>query len=282
MKILAFGVDSPDYQQDDLYHGLKNLFDVDVECNVNLSYLYDDYPHDISGLYGRGISYAKNLDHKKRHVVDSREIITKLADKYYDAVVYLSVRRCSDMLDYVLKNMDKRHVALVDGEDDTELLPDNGCLRFKRELIHKPTSTLLPIQFGIPKEKLAWGYCGKDKFLSEQTPYTNGKYKFDNERDYYNEYRHSWFAYTAKKAGWDCKRHYEILANQCIPVFLGIDQCPEWTMHMWPKKLLSEIEHTWMTVKISQHNFWRDELCDSVLPKMTTEKLAENLVCKII
>jgi len=282
MKILAFGVDSPDYQQDDIYHGLKNLLGVDVECNVNLSHLYDDYPNDISGLYGRGISYARNLDHKKRHVVDAKEIITKLADKYYDAVVYLSVRRCDHMLDYVIKNMDKRHVALIDGEDDTSLLPDTGCRYFKRELIHRPTPYLFPIQFAIPKEKLCWGYVGKVKILSEQTPYTNGKYKFDNESDYYGEYKQSWFAITAKKAGWDCKRHYEILANQCIPVFLGIDQCPEWTMHLWPKKLLSEIEHTYLTAKLSQHIMWRDELADNFLPKFTTERLAEYLLCMII
>jgi len=281
MKILAFGVNSPDYQQDDLYHGLKQLDGVDVECNVNLSYLYDDYPGDVGALYGRGMSYAKNLDHKKRHVVDSKEIIGKLEGHYYDAVVYLSIRRCNDFIQYARRNVKQARIALVDGEDDTDLLPETGCLNFKRELIHAPTATLLPISFAIPKEKICPGYVGKMKFLSEQTPYPNGAYRFERENDYYNEYSSSRFAFTAKKAGWDCKRHYEILANQCIPVFLGIDKCPEWTLHKWPKKLLSEIEHTFMTAPFSRHMEWRDSLVNHLSLELTTEKLAEYVLSKL-
>ena len=44
-----------------------------------------------------------------------------------------------------------------------------------------------------------------------------------------------------KKSGWDCMRHYEILANGCVPVFLDINNCPELTMTSLPKDKLLEV-----------------------------------------
>ena len=41
-----------------------------------------------------------------------------------------------------------------------------------------------------------------------------------NESDYYKDYQRSYFAITCKKGGWDCLRHYEILANAVSPTFL--------------------------------------------------------------
>ena len=46
------------------------------------------------------------------------------------------------------------------------------------------------------------------------------------------------FALTTKKCGWDCMRHYEILANGCIPYFPDIENCPSNTMALLPKELL--------------------------------------------
>ena len=35
-------------------------------------------------------------------------------------------------------------------------------------------------------------------------------------------------------------RHYEILANGCIPYFIEIEKCPKQTMFLLPKELLIE------------------------------------------
>jgi hypothetical protein len=43
-----------------------------------------------------------------------------------------------------------------------------------------------------------------------------------------------------KKAGWDCMRHYEILGNNCIPYFVGLEDCPKNTLANLPKELLLE------------------------------------------
>ena len=41
-----------------------------------------------------------------------------------------------------------------------------------------------------------------------------------------------------KKNGWDCLRHYEILANGSIPLFIKLDDCPNNTLTSFPKKEL--------------------------------------------
>jgi hypothetical protein len=48
------------------------------------------------------------------------------------------------------------------------------------------------------------------------------------------------FAITTKKSGWDCMRHYEILASGCIPYFPDIEKCPENTMKLLPKSMIME------------------------------------------
>ena len=60
------------------------------------------------------------------------------------------------------------------------------------------------------------------------------------ECEYNRMYQTSMCAYTQKKGGWDCLRHYEILANGCIPIFADIEQCPSDTMTTFPKKLVIE------------------------------------------
>lgn len=40
--------------------------------------------------------------------------------------------------------------------------------------------------------------------------------------------------------GWDCMRHYEILACGCVPFFTNIEICPKDTMVRFPKDLMIE------------------------------------------
>jgi len=60
------------------------------------------------------------------------------------------------------------------------------------------------------------------------------------EAKYYNMYCQSMFALTKKKGGWDCLRHYEILAAGCIPIFEELGSCPPDTLVSFPKELLRE------------------------------------------
>jgi hypothetical protein len=99
---------------------------------------------------------------------------------------------------------------------------------------------LHPITFSFPEEKIIREIPVKTKLISSLIPGNLSTYIYTNETDYYNEYRNSLFALTTKKAGWDCMRHYEIIANGCIPYFPNIEECPPNTMALLPKNLIKE------------------------------------------
>ena len=98
-------------------------------------------------------------------------------------------------------------------------------------------------------------YCIPDEMFDERTTLANKKYvisplipgdatnylfRAGEEAKYYNMYQQSMFALTQKKGGWDCLRHYEILAAGCIPLFENIDKCPPDTLASFPKLLLKD------------------------------------------
>jgi hypothetical protein len=110
----------------------------------------------------------------------------------------------------------------------------------KERMILSKSEMIHPITFSIAKEKITTKIPLKTKLVSNLIPGQIQTYIYNNEEDYYNEYKQSLFAITTRKAGWDCMRHYEILANGCIPYFPNLEQCPINTMALLPKSLLYE------------------------------------------
>lgn len=96
---------------------------------------------------------------------------------------------------------------------------------------------LYPITFSIPSEKIVQQIPPKTRMLAHLNPRDKSTYIYTTEESYYAAYQESYFARTCKQAGWDCMRHYEIMANGCIPVFENIENCPESTMAYLPKDL---------------------------------------------
>ena len=99
---------------------------------------------------------------------------------------------------------------------------------------------LYPIGFSIPEEKIVKEIPKKDRDFALINPVNGSGYIYKEENLYYEDYRRSYFAITCKKAGWDCMRHYEILANGCIPYFLGLEACGQNTLTFLPKKIIFE------------------------------------------
>ena len=99
---------------------------------------------------------------------------------------------------------------------------------------------LHPITFSIPEEKIITPEPEKSKIVSSLIPGRLETYIYNTEKDYYEEYKKSMFAITMKKAGWDCMRHYEILACGTIPYFVDIHSCPPNTMALLPKQMFIE------------------------------------------
>lgn len=97
-----------------------------------------------------------------------------------------------------------------------------------------------PIQFGIPEVKIVKEIPHKDRDFAYIIPGKLDTYIYDNEEEYYKGYQRSYYAVTTKKGGWDCIRHYEILANGCIPYFVNLEECDLNTMAFLPRDLIRE------------------------------------------
>lgn len=144
-----------------------------------------------------------------------------------------------------------------------------------------------PIGFSISETKMVSKIPDKNKDFAFIIPGNLSTYIYNEEIDYYKDYQRSYFAITCKKGGWDCLRHYEILANGCIPYFLDLDKCPLMTMHKLPKSLIKEamslpgvsrgkIDH-------SKFNYGRyydilNKLLDHTKKYLTTRSMAQYLL----
>jgi hypothetical protein len=150
------------------------------------------------------------------------------------------------------------------------------------------TSTKFPINFSIPREKIHDTYNVKTKLMSDLVPGDVRTYIYKTEEEYYNEYNRSYFAITKMKGGWDCMRHYEILANGCIPYFMDIDKCPPTTLSLLPKNLFIEGNKLYDKLKasmdklteaeISEYNILRSKLLEHTKEHLTTDKVAEYVL----
>ena len=255
MKILyiATNVNTPqyplvDYQNDCLLLGLKEHFGDDVvDCNKR-HHLYTDFPaEEALKQYGMGFTLTRILESDN---ADREDIRKKIANKFFDLVVYGNIWRNQDYLELVLEHYPKNKIAMVDGEDNPKFHPAiaAGTMYVKRELDWEANREyeqlfphVAPIQFAFPTSKIFTGDVKKDRKLAHSDPRNRNTYVFKTEEDYYNDYRHSKYAVTMKKAGWDALRHYEIMGNNCMPLFQNLQDCPRWVMMRLPKALLIKI-----------------------------------------
>lgn len=108
---------------------------------------------------------------------------------------------------------------------------------------------IYPVGFSIPESKITNSIPLKTKLLAHIVPGVRSTYIYNKEEDYYNELRSSFFAITKKKAGWDCLRHYEILANGCIPLFKDLELLPQTIMTHFPRILIRESNELYLKMR---------------------------------
>ena len=257
MKILFISATSEnnltDYMSDLMLHGLRELYGNDVVDYPGCWYLYSDEVKkrnfDTNKLWGKGFNL--NDSFQGYNLIDRNDISTKIKSKYFDLIIYGSIRRSSHFLDEVINNNNK--YIFIDGEDDRfiEERYASKSIYFKRELL-KETPNIKPINFSIPKNKIIKEINRKPKnLLSPLIPGRLETYIYKDEKSYNQMYQNSVFALTYRKGGWDCFRHYEILMNGCIPFYLEINKCPNKTLEKLPKDLLKEIlkKYEWILSK---------------------------------
>jgi hypothetical protein len=210
--------------------------------------------------------------------IDRTNIEEKIKDRYYDLIIYGAIKRCKNYYDLVSQYYPANKVILIDGNDETELDPlYQKHLYFKRELIedHK---NLLPITFGIPTSKLATTNILKTQEYATCIPGQPETYIFKSEQPYYEDYQKSYYGVTMKKAGWDCMRHYEILGNNCIPYFIGLEDCPKNTLANLPKELLLEAKD--LAINFNEQKYFSilNELFEYTKNNLTTKNLAKYVI----
>ncbi len=149
-----------------------------------------------------------------------------------------------------------------------------------------------PIQYSIPSIKIVKEIPKKTQDFANATPGVGpggnvNNYIYNKEEDYYADYQRSYFGLTKCKGGWDCPRHYEILANGCIPYFIDLDKCPKNTMLFLPKDLIKEAMNLdgVSYMKIDHSKFNKDkyfELLNKILEHtkkyLTCDKMAEYVL----
>jgi hypothetical protein len=233
---------SPDYLCDMLLHGLRCELATDVVDIDRPWYMYAaefaDGRHDKSKLYGRGFTMFGLLGDDS--AVDRTDIEQKIRSKYFDLIIYGSIQRCCRFLKEVLLSYPPEQIVFVDGEDHTQIVPAllGRGIYFKRELTDAD-SRVRPIQFAIPEERIGTLRRVKVKVQAFIDPRDTRTYIYNDVAAYYGDYAESLFGVTTRKTGWDCLRHYEIMANQCIPLFIDLEHCPRTTMMFLPKYELS-------------------------------------------
>ena len=142
------------------------------------------------------------------------------------------------------------------GQNLDAISPDTDRVISVKPLMHKgvyalnystylKSTSIWPMSYSIPDEQIVDSdiVAQKTQEVADLVPGQPNTYCYGpgQEREYNDMYRRARFAYTMKKGGWDCLRHYEIMANGCIPIFRGLDQCPADTLTTFPKRLIQEV-----------------------------------------
>ena len=239
-----------DYQLDMLFHGLKSL-DINVYEYPQMNWMYAlNNQEYISKIWGKGFTLYNRLNPKTQTTTMYNE------NHEFDLIIYGLHHTSYNHLNYHESNLSllkskfpKTKIAIIDGYDLTSV--HNSLLKygiyFKRELSNS-IEGVLPIQFSFP-EQMIQEIKNKTIDFASLVP-VNGiwnsehskSYIYNDEQSYYDAYSESRFAYTTKKGGWDCLRHYEILMCNSLPYFLDIEKCPENTLFKYPKELCKKIK----------------------------------------
>ena len=138
---------------------------------------------------------------------------------------------------------------------------------------------LYPLSYSIP-EKCIQNTINKKRIFSKLIPGRGSTYIYKNEEDYNKNYQESYFGFTNKKGGFDCFRHYEILANNCIPFFIDIDNIHENTMTSFPKQIVKQAMNHFINnpTDLNNLNNYIIQLNEYTRNNLTCEVCASNII----
>jgi hypothetical protein len=142
----------------------------------------------------------------------------------------------------------------------------------------------LPLPYAIPDEYVVAEIPTKTNECVDMMVSKKGQNRFGpgEEDAYLQTYKDTCYAITKKRGGWDCLRHYEILASGAIPEFENLEECPKNTMISFPKSLLKEAYADLASRKDDKfaYNYWANKLLDFSKKHITTSVLAKYFLSK--
>lgn len=235
-----------DYLHDMIIHGLRQLEEVETTdypvSRAMYKVAWETGEVERQHMYGKGFSLYNTLDEVD---IDRCDLQNKIKNNYFDLIILGSFNHEAKETGSPLPVLDEliyehtpaNKIVIVDGDDHTNIQPLHQNYRyFKRELV-SPRKNVMPISFAIP-ESCIQQPIEKVRALAGLIPGDGSTYVYNTEKEYYEGYGSALFGITYKKGGWDCLRHYEILACNTVPWFKDIDQCPDLTLTTLPKQLL--------------------------------------------
>jgi hypothetical protein len=293
-----------EYLCDQVFHGLHSLGH-EVTDDGRAWYLYrsefepwggtyklNEGHYHGSPLYGGGFSYAATLDEDMTIQRDRAVIAERIKDHYYDKIVIGRPDYIPSYMDLIYQHYDRKDILALDGRDEYAIAHElaSRTTYFKRELDGEHTEFLRTISFAIADSKMRHPRADKTQVVATVIPFRPETYVFKVESEYYDDYARSLFAVTRKKSGWDCMRHYEILANRCVPYFVDIEQCPRNIILTLNKSLLLHIkqqvdahgpEH-YMPGALGWNEYctWEEQLNTEFRRQCTTAALAQHLLAE--
>ena len=225
-----------DYLEVSILHGLREIMGNQCVDYPRKKIMYNDFsdiPKDQ--LHGKGFTLLtkpiKDLSEKEREL------------NQFDAVLYGCGHMHGEGTIHEFNKISKNNVWVLDGHDlfgdaprkiefnDQEVIGVQFRKCFKRELVEK-VPDVYPTGFGIPEYQIRpFDISKKDQQYQKTAPDNSlfqtvndlgggfSHHKFTKEEDYYNDLSRSWFGLTCQKGGWDCMRHYEIMAAGSVLLF---------------------------------------------------------------
>jgi len=238
-RVLFVSPKVEDYLADSVFHGLRTLLGDDCVDYPKAEYMYDSFPRK-GELYGNGFTMYGLLPDIE---------VDRSLDRDFDLVVFGDIWRT--YREYLELEPRFPNVAVIDGHDRLELFPYMRQIPrwwrmprvykrhpyFKRELTRWARifrGDIRPISFAIPEEKIVaapppkrkeWGSHIVDREVAAAVG-GQTSYAFSDEAEYYADLQASRWGVTAKRAGWDALRHYEIAANGAVLCFRDLDRKP--------------------------------------------------------
>lgn len=273
-------VSAGDYMMDMLFHGLQQIEDIEVIESDYLWHCYkcekDKHPHENHKLWGKGFT-SYFLCEPTKYTYD--QIKGMLEEKKYDVIMLPLHHTFATNYSHIHQTVNFfrqfcNKIVVIDGHDFQGVHHEiaSKTIYFKRELIPEHEDKAIPISFAFPEEKICKEDVNKTQDFSGLIPVNQNinpeymkTYIYDTEEAYYNQYKASRFALTSKKGGWDTLRHYEILANKSVPVFVDIEKCPQKTLWNFPKDLCKRVLN--LPGLQVNHSNWNDrklENCNGV------------------